>query len=355
MATANKRILYLDYLRIISALWVIVIHVCCTPWLKINVTSFGWGTLTFYDSLAQCAVPVFFMISGALFLNPQKELPTKRIYTKYIPPLLVSFAVWSLIYIIFNKDYTKGPYTILKNLLKGSFHMWFIPAMIGLYMMLPLLRKITESRELTRYFLLLFVILVYLVPTAEKVIALIPLHGFSSVSKLLSDFTDTFIFRMVMGYSGFMVLGHFLHTHEFSKKGRRIVYVLGIFGFLFTLSATILLSLSKNHATDTFMTGTSLGVGLFAVSIFTFFKYFSRNIEHSEKKVKFISLISDSTYGIYLVHIIVIRLFKKKLLIDAMFFRPIVTVPLLAIAVFIVSLLIVRIIKLIPKINKYIV
>ena len=326
MATANKRILYLDYLRIISALWVIVIHVCCTPWLKINVTSFGWGTLTFYDSLAQCAVPVFFMISGALFLNPQKELPTKRIYTKYIPPLLVSFAVWSLIYIIFNKDYTKGPYTILKNLLKGSFHMWFIPAMIGLYMMLPLLRKITESRELTRYFLLLFV-----------------------------DFTDTFIFRMVMGYSGFMVLGHFLHTHEFSKKGRRIVYVLGIFGFLFTLSATILLSLSKNHATDTFMTGTSLGVGLFAVSIFTFFKYFSRNIEHSEMKVKFISLISDSTYGIYLVHIIVIRLFKKKLLIDAMFFRPIVTVPMLAIAVFIVSLLIVRIIKLIPKINKYIV
>ena len=119
---------------------------------------------------------------------------------------------------------------------------------------------------------------------------------------------------------------------------------------------------TKNWATastitvaHTFMTGTTLGVGLFAVSIFTFFKYFSRNIEHSEKKVKFISLISDSTYGIYLVHIIVIKLFKKKLLIDAMFFRPIVTVPLLAIAVFIVSLLIVRIIKLIPKINKYIV
>lgn len=100
------------------------------------------------------AVPVFVMISGALFLSRKNDI--KKLYKKNILRMCVSFAVWSAFYAIsyaivdfFTKaDYQFSFSYFLGELLSGAAHMWFIPMIIGIYMCVPIFEKICESEEI---------------------------------------------------------------------------------------------------------------------------------------------------------------------------------------------------------------
>ena len=71
----NGRILYFDFLRIFATLAVMVLHVAAQNWYGTSVPSFEWQTFNFFDSIVRWGVPIFVMISGALFLN-KRELHT---------------------------------------------------------------------------------------------------------------------------------------------------------------------------------------------------------------------------------------------------------------------------------------
>ena len=87
-----------------------------------------------YDSLVRFAVPIFVMISGALFL--QRDIPTKIIYTKYILKLSVAYIFWSLIYSLY---YGGNLSRHVINFINSTFHLWFIPMIIGLYIAYPII------------------------------------------------------------------------------------------------------------------------------------------------------------------------------------------------------------------------
>lgn len=63
----EKRITYLDYLKVFATFAVIILHVVAQNWYITDVNSFGWKTLNVYSSMVRWAVPVFVMISGSLF------------------------------------------------------------------------------------------------------------------------------------------------------------------------------------------------------------------------------------------------------------------------------------------------
>ena len=83
----NKRIKYLEFLRVICMLWVVLIHTCITAITDYpqssNFNIYG-GIMHFIVNIAHFAVPIFFMISGALFLNPQKQITYKKVLKKYV-------------------------------------------------------------------------------------------------------------------------------------------------------------------------------------------------------------------------------------------------------------------------------
>ena len=68
----NGRILYFDFLRVFATLAVMVLHVGAQNWYGTNVSSFEWQTFNFFHSVTRFAVPIFVMISGALFLNKRE-------------------------------------------------------------------------------------------------------------------------------------------------------------------------------------------------------------------------------------------------------------------------------------------
>ena len=69
----NGRILYFDFLRVFATLAVMIIHVASQNWwYGTSVPSFEWQTFNFFNSIVRWGVPIFGMISGALFLNKRE-------------------------------------------------------------------------------------------------------------------------------------------------------------------------------------------------------------------------------------------------------------------------------------------
>lgn len=62
----TSRVVYFDFLRIIAIFAVVIGH--CTLSGKLDVHSFDWSVSNFYFSVVQWGVPMFIMISGALFI-----------------------------------------------------------------------------------------------------------------------------------------------------------------------------------------------------------------------------------------------------------------------------------------------
>lgn len=115
----------IDYLKLTMAFFIVMLH--------------GGFLADFYPDYAylwiqglfRLCVPLFFLIAGFFFWK-------SGIYQfdKYIKRLLVLYAAWMLIYIPFWWDWNSADHThnfllIIKKLLVGYFHLWFVPALIG--------------------------------------------------------------------------------------------------------------------------------------------------------------------------------------------------------------------------------
>ena len=93
-------IFYLDYLRIISTIAVVILHVAAQNFYSVDVKSYAWNIFNICDSAVRCAVPVFAMISGALLLDNTRVIDTKKLYIKNILRIIIDFVVLSFIYTI---------------------------------------------------------------------------------------------------------------------------------------------------------------------------------------------------------------------------------------------------------------
>ena len=91
----NKRQTELDILRLLATLAVIMIHGGLNPLTDNLMIKYMYRGM--HAAIVWC-VPVFFMISGRFFLDPERDVSAKKILTVYLPHIIVPFLVWSGVY-----------------------------------------------------------------------------------------------------------------------------------------------------------------------------------------------------------------------------------------------------------------
>ena len=89
------RTVYFDYLRVAATFAVMILHISAQNWYTTDVNGIEWKIFNFFNSMVRWAVPVFVMISGSLFLK--KDVSIKKIYTKYILRMVISYITWNFI------------------------------------------------------------------------------------------------------------------------------------------------------------------------------------------------------------------------------------------------------------------
>lgn len=349
----KKRLVYFDIMRIISILCMITLHVSGNKIGLIPVESYNWKILNIYRSTVSFCVPLFIMISGALFLNPVKGIPIKSLYKKNVFRLLIAYIFWSVCYSFYTSGIYRGITSSTLNsfvgrVLVGHYHLWFIPMIIGLYIIVPFLRKITVEKKLTEYFLLLSFVFTIVFP----IISLLPIN--QKVISIFERILDNAGINFLLGYSIYFVSGYYFSKYDLTTKIKVTIYTLGIACLVCTIITTQLISSSRNVAYTNLYGFLMPNTALMTLSTYIFLKNSFVKVNCSEKQLQMVSIFSRCSFGIYLIHDFFLIL-SRKLGFDALTFNPIFSVPLITLLVYFCSFTITFLISKIPKINKYIV
>ena len=331
---------YLDFLRIVSILSVIVIH--ATSMFIADFPSAGWDVLCIQNSMSRFSVPAFCMISGALFLNPDKEITIKNIYLKYIPRIIVSLVLWNCFYSLVEFYY--GGFDInvfIETFLDGQIHFWFCYMIIGFYICVPILRLITKDIKVTKYLLLIMFVFSYVMPTLSQ-LNILPLVTLTSTRLQISLFSAmTFYF----------ILGYYLDQNDLNKYIRYLIYLLGIFGAFMTYYLTKQATIASGSLSTAYLNNTTIYVFFETISVFVLAKSIFRNVQN-EYLLKFLS-ISKYVYGIFLMHMFVLNFITNLGL-----FQPgsnyLITVPFISVLTFVICLIGTLIISKIPVLKDWI-
>ena len=331
---SNNRTAYFEWLRLFAAAAVVLMHTAAKRWISISHTIPEWKVLTWWDSLVRWPVPIFIMITGALFLSRKTEL--KQMLTRYIPRMAVCYLLWSGVYNLYSGELT------LQTLASGYYHLWYLPFLCGVYLVLPFLQKIAEDERLTDQLLVVSLVIGVLFPWLVKVgVFLLPEQGalLLSVSGMLNY---TFFFDHI----GLLLMGHKLHKTELTPKQRRTIYVLGLLGLLVTGYATIWATYRAEFQSSLFFDFSAPNNLCAAAALFVFARY------HLTALPRPVSALARCSFGIYLIHALVIDLLADGGY-HVLTWNPVWSVPVLSAAVFLISTVCTAVLGRLPLIGKY--
>lgn len=341
----EKRETELDILRIAATLAVIWVHVggMGTKVLPTSDPDCLW--LIFLKSLMTWQVPVFVMISGRFFLDPQRQVSFGRIL-RAVGRLAGAFLLWNAVYQLFYLR--TGGYdglsrnAIISLAVAGPYHFWFLYRLAGLYLVVPFLRKIAEDRKLSAYFLGLFFAFSLLTKWGPA----LPFVG-GTAAKMLQH-TDM---HFVLGFSGYYVLGYHLRVRPVSGKGEKWLYTLGAGLILLGAAANTWQSRRSGAYTEWFTAYTAPNTIAAAAAVFHFFANRIGKLPFSEAFARRTGGLARCCFGIYLLHVLAVE--SLELLgITPMLLHPLVSVPLLTALVFAVTAAAVALLRRIPYLGR---
>ena len=344
----QNRFLYLDLLRILAAFSVVMLHSAAQFWYSLDIHSSEWIIANSYNAISRFGVPIFVMISGAIFLSPDYKLDIKRLYTHNILRIAIIYMVWSTLYGLFDSIWlfhfpSMTIKDILREIIGGRYHLWFLPMIVGIYVLLPVLKSWLEHAEKqnVQYFISLFVILQIGIET---------FRAFTVSDEIHTLLNLTYV-EMACGYIGYFIWGYYL-AHIGINSNIKKFFLFNAFPALFlNVFWGNLLSLQRDLRSTTIYDSFSAFTFVFVTALFVFFQAKEPTISKNCSLI--ISAISSSTLGIYLFHIAFME-YTQSLGLHSMMVPIIIGIPLYAIICFIICLLVSTILRKLPFIGKYI-
>lgn len=321
----------IDLLRVISALGVIFIHVSAplvTHNMKVVNDAFWAGNL--FNVLGRFSVPVFVIISGYLILKPISSYAD--FYRKRFTRILLPLICWSVVYLLWAYffDHTH-PRKIWDGFFWGKpyFHLWFLGMLMGLYAVAPLLSDLLH-RIGTRYF-------AYAAIGAFAVA--MGMDAWDSYSG-----NKPWIGVWWVSYLGYFMIGGSLRSFKGVLNARWLLVLVAVVCYAMAFTFTGLLFEAK-HYVWYFYSYLSITSILGAVALVNLF----RKVEIPNSR--FLSELSDLTFGIYLIHMIPLNIIKRYWY-SSFVENSYLNILLISLTVFVVSALVVWLMLKVKPLKK---
>jgi surface polysaccharide O-acyltransferase-like enzyme len=316
-----------------------------------------------YDSLVRWTVPMFVMISGFFHLKPNKKglsfTEEMKIIYKKIFRIICVIIFWGIAYNTINmlakyfiKNESFGLYDLVKIpgiiiLGPAYYHLWFLYMLIGLYLLTPIFRCFINNckQEHIEYILILFFVIGTCFPLINNI-----LNNFS----IFKGRQIYFPVPELTGYIGYYIAGYYFGHYKIENKTKFGIYILAIISILFTIVGTALEALYKKEATGTLYGGLLPNTMFITYALFILFEEVKGSLKLSERQKRIIVKISKDTFGVYLIHALIIQMLDV-IGISTLIVNPIISIPIISIFVYIVSYSGTIIINKIPVLNKYVV
>lgn len=292
---------WIHWVKAIAIVMVVVLHIAAPYHYQFNeIPERAWIVVNFYESIVRPCVPLFFMTSGFLLLRFNE--PISLFFYKRLNRILVPLLFWTVSY-IFWKIYYGGQRFVdfggvaQMFMFPVSYHLWFLYAIIGCYLFVPILRKWTVGGErvLLWFYCCLWFIAVGILPLLKNYFGL----------------KNQIDMSYATGYIGYFVLGYLLGTREYFVWHAAVCVVVIIVSTFITGCLTYNLTLANEGVlVGDFTAVLSPSVIVASVALFILIKYLVVECSRflSRKIYDFVISLSNTSFGIYLVHVMVMDL-----------------------------------------------
>lgn len=204
-----KRIKYLDFIRFIAICTILFLHLwgCIIAAYQNRIDELSYTIINTIHELSYFGVPLFFMTSGTLMLNPEKKISTKKWIFRYLLRLVLALFIfgaiteflnicvannWNINNILTLPTFVQCFKAVITFYFTGvGGHFWFIYSMIIIYVLLPILRKLIERANIAVY-IFVFIFLIVVCPILRVIIK--DSLGFNV------PFLDLYLFYYIFGY-----------------------------------------------------------------------------------------------------------------------------------------------------------
>lgn len=338
---SKTRVQYYDNLRAFACFLVILTH-SAMPALS---PSFGIFMVMF-SLISSPSSELFVSISSSL-LAPTK-LPLMEFYKKRFSKLIWPFLFWSIFMVgyRFFMGQIDGN-TAIERIVFFPIEpveevYWFVYAICGLYLINPIISPwlaVAKKKELK--FILALWIITLILPY---------LNIITGKDKYNINGNYYFILTYMGGFLGYMLIGVYFKKYPVFISNKWLAILLII--VLITIGTMpVLWSYLFNRDATTLVTNNlSLTSALYVSAIYIFFK----NFKFPNFLEYWMSMIANYSFGIYLIHILIVRDVVWKVLENHRIAHPLLETPMIALSSLFICLGIVKCLSYLPK-SKYII
>lgn len=355
----SVRVYYFDHLRVWATIGVVLLH---SAGRIVGTSRAGevdffshFNVANAYDSLGRFGVNCFFMVSGALLLAPTHRFRLRKQILRVFWPLLT----WSVVYAVANLYFNRHELPTIAGASDDdsrltsaftafftgplAFHLWFVYALLGIYLVIPLLRPLMalpdglRSRLLHYAFALWFVFSIGL-PTVHAIWPDLP----TPYALMVPDFPSL--------YLGVFLLGFYCHHRQWDIPRSLLVG-----GVVASVAVTALLV----YLEETLRAGSLWAYDYYApnviVCVLCLFLLAKSAFNEPGSGYPFVRLASKLSYRIYLMHILILHyLGQISPLKDWYAAAPAVSIPALAAATLVLSFALSWLLEQVRPINAYV-
>lgn len=299
---SRSRLGEIEWIRAISCILVIIIHVTAEYWTSFIQGSLQYKLIILLNSIAQFAVPSFIFISGFVlyYVYHNREYKSLDFYKKRMSKVILPYLIWSGVYICFRYFNNNGPIGLIgigKDLLIGraSGHLYYMILIIQFYLAFPFILKFYKKINNRILFMTIFLVL----------------------NIIISEFINIpFKDRFFMNYLIYFGLGIILADLKIQEFNFSKILKVGIMALYLTF--TIYFLKDRYNATAG-LPLISNGLYRYAWRIFSVISimniYISANILNDIKNNwvnnRLIRSLSKHSFTIYLSHMLFIRMLRN--------------------------------------------
>lgn len=270
----------IQWFRAIAIIAVIIAHTCPS----------GLWVVTCRPFLNYC-VPLFIFISG--YLTKVDNNDWGGFFKKRIIRVMIPYIIWTIIYTIESRNLAKLPVNLLTS--GAAAHLYFILVYVQFVLLTPVLGKLARSKyHYLGWFVAPIILLFY------KYLPLINGHG-------LNGYVYTVCWNLCLGWFTFYYLGLMLGNKIIEKKfSWKVLIPLYV--------ACIIIEMGEGYywlQSDFSNPGGILKIsGLATSAVFLLMVYTILQKGGFEVKSKFMLMVGEYSFGIYLSHVLVLHLLK---------------------------------------------
>lgn len=344
----NERKQELDVIRVIACFMVVVIHVAGYGMEIKDPMTWDWMIRNLAVCAVRCAVPIFFMLSGILFM--EKEMPLKVLYKKYIARLVIAWSAWSALYamidvIAYMKNNSFSIKYFMIKFVEGHYHLWFLPALFTVYIFLPVIQSVVKNCPSS--------CMKYL-----GAILLVGVIGKETLTPFLGGVIWESIWNnlQIPSFSSGMVYfaaGYYIYKNRKCISEKLCLLIYGVcVGVMAGINAVCSYAWGEHAApTNGYL---NVCVLITSVAFFSFLLHYLQRKMLREKTAKIFKYISNYTFGIYLIHTLFIEQVYRRIGLVQEDFPVFVSILLFSFLTFILSFIFVWCIRKIPVFGKWI-